>query len=627
MKSPLSDLSLRSRILLGFVPVVCLVFALSILMATSYSTIDDDFAQLEENTLDALRATDFNIYWDDLQRSILLYGLVGYRGVLRKIRQDQKILQELIDDPAWNAAAPDSVEALRLARLREYYAAVSKDFDEIVSSSDRIHTLRRDYEERAIPDLREWITGVRNAAIAAQDTAVLRAANRALSVVERIEVNSKLYLEAPDTGIARLVLDNAESLKRYLSELAATPGGDNDVDGTEAGEAAAEMKHLFSEIVTLKRNQTYLMNVVMAGRNAEIRRASTELRELYLKALQERRHGIQTTISLSQTQLWIVFIAVFILALVSSILISGSLAKPVNAIAETLSGLAKGEFHRDIPGRARSDEVGAIAAAAQAFKIMAQRLDRQSTQLIETNTELERFAYVASHDLQEPLRKIQAFIDILERALDSNDETKARDMMARIIGSSARMRELVEDLLAYSRAKRSDSPFSVVSLNRLITEVLDDLDVIVRETGTRIAIDSLPSLAGDPIQLKQLFQNLISNAIKYRRPDTPPEIGITLEPAACNCFDTEHQHTGHIIVKISDNGIGFDESLFERIVEPFQRLHGRSNYPGSGIGLAIADNIVKRHGGKFSATSEPGRGSTFCVELPGPELQDQRHAA
>lgn len=627
MKSPLSDLSLRSRILLGFVPVVCLVFVLSILMAMSYSAIDDDFVKLEDNTRDALRATDFNIYWDDLQRSILLYGLVGYRGVLRKIRQDQKILQELLDDRAWNAGAPDSVEGLRLARLREYYAAVSKDFDEIVSSSDQIHALRRDYEERSIPNLRKWISDVRDAAIAAQDTVILRAANRALTVVERIDVNSKLYLEAPDTGIARLVLDNAESLKRYLSDLAAAPNVNDNVNGVEVSQAAAEMKHLFSEIVTLKRNQTYLMNVVMAGRNAEIRRASTELRELYLKALQERRHGIQTTIAVSQTQLWIVFIAVFILALVSSILISGSLAKPVNAIAETLSGLAKGEFHRDIPGRARRDEVGAIAAAAQAFKIMAQRLDRQSTQLTETNTELERFAYVASHDLQEPLRKIQAFIDILARALDSDDNAKARDMMARIIGSSGRMRELIEDLLAYSRAKRSDSPFSMVSLNKLVTEVLDDLDVVIRETGTSFAIDSLPSLAGDPVQLKQMFQNLISNAIKYRRTDTPPEIAITLESAACDCFDTEDRHADHIVVKISDNGIGFDESLFERIVEPFQRLHGRSEYPGSGIGLAIVDNIVKRHGGKLSAASEPGRGSTFCVELPRAELQDQRHAA
>lgn len=629
MKSPVADLSLRSRILLGFVPVVCLVFLLSILMAMSYSAIDDDFVQLEDNTRDALRATDFNIYWDDLQRSILLYGLVGYRGVLRKIRQDQKILQELLDDRAWNAGSPDSMEGRRLARLREYYAAVSNDFEEIVSSSDKIHALRRDYEERSIPNLRGWISGVRDAAIADQDTTILRAANRALTVVERIDVNSKLYLEAPDTGIARLVLDNAESLKQHLSDLAAIPSVNDGVNGLGASQAAAEMKHLFSEIVTLKRNSTYLMNVVMAGRNAEIRRASTELRELYLKALQERRYGIQTTIAASQTQLWIVFIAVFILAVVSSILISGSLAKPVNAIAETLSGLAKGEFHRDIPGRARRDEVGAIAAAAQAFKIMAQRLDRQSTRLTETNTELERFAYVASHDLQEPLRKIQAFIDILARAIDSGDETKARDMMARIIGSSARMRELIEDLLAYSRAKRSDSPFSMVSLNKLLTEVLDDLDVTIRETGTSFALDSLPSLAGDPVQLKQMFQNLISNAIKYRSPDTPPRIEITLESAACDCLDTEEQHTDHIVVKVSDNGIGFDESLFERIVEPFQRLHGRSEYPGSGIGLAIVDNIVKRHGGKLSATSEPGRGSTFRVELPRGELglQDQQHAA
>lgn len=627
MNSPLSDLSLRSRILCGFVPIVCLVFVFSILMAASYSTIESDFAELESDTLNALHATDFKIYWDDLQRSILLYGLVGYRGVLRKIRQDQKFLDELLNNEAWNAASPDSVEGLLLSRLREYYAAVSKDFDDIVASSDRIHTLRRDYEQRSIPELREWITGIRDAATADQNTLKVRAVNRSLAILERIEVNSKLYLEAPDTGIARLVLDNAETLKRHLGELAVGQIDSNDVKVNDAGEAAAELKHLFSEIVTLKRNQIYLMNVVMAGRNAEIRRASTELSKLYLDALRERRQGIQSTITISQNQLWIVFIAVFILALISSILISGSLAKPVNAIAETLSGLARGEFYRDIPGRARRDEVGAIAAAAQAFKVMAQRLDRQSTQLTETNTELERFAYVASHDLQEPLRKIQAFIDILERALDAGDEAKARDMMGRITGASSRMRELVTDLLAYSRAKRSDTPFSEVSLKEVVADVVDDLEVAIREAGARLEIDDLPWVNGDPVQLKQVFQNLISNSLKYRRADAKPVITITMKLVECDCFDLETRHSGHFVVKLSDNGIGFDKSLFPRIIEPFQRLHGRSEYPGSGIGLAIVDNIVKRHGGKLSAESEPGRGSTFIVELPGPELQDQRHAA
>lgn len=627
MKSPLSDLSLRNRILCGFVPVVSLVFVLSILMAISYSTIDDDFAMLEENTRDALRATDFNIYWDDLQRSIMLYGLVGYRGVLKKIRQDQKILRELLDDSSWDAAAPDSVEAQRLVRLREYYAAVSKDFEEIVSSSDRIHTLRRDYEQRTIPNLRAWISEVRDAAAAEQSTVLLRATNRSLAVLERIEVNSKLYLEAPDTGIARLVLDNAESLKRQLRGLAATADAGDHILGADVGEAAAEMKLLFSEIVTLKRNQTYLMNVVMAGRNAEIRRASTELREFYLNALEERRRGIRNTISVSQTQLWIVFISVFVLAVISSILISGSLAKPVNAIAETLSGLARGEFHRDIPGRARRDEVGAIAAAAQAFKIMAQRLDRQSAKLTETNTELERFAYVASHDLQEPLRKIQAFINILTRALDADDESKARDMMTRITGSSARMRELVEDLLAYSRAKRSDAPFTEVSLTEVVTSVIDDLEVATRESGARFEVDDLPSVLGDSVQLKQVFQNLISNAMKYRRPDVAPEIAIALESVGCDCYDSENCHHEHFVVKVSDNGIGFDDSLFSRIIEPFQRLHGRSEYSGSGIGLAIVDNIVRRHGGKLSAVSEPGRGSAFSVELPGAEILGEKYAA
>jgi signal transduction histidine kinase len=230
-------------------------------------------------------------------------------------------------------------------------------------------------------------------------------------------------------------------------------------------------------------------------------------------------------------------------------------------------------------------------------KIYASRLEK-------SNRELEQFAFMASHDLQEPLRKIEMFGDLLlERATDLQE--KERLYLERMRNAASRMRGMIEGLLQISRIATQGRSFVRVDLSGVTQEVLSDFEDQIRDSNASIELGSLPAVNGDPLQLRQLMQNLISNALKYHQPGRPPEIRIFTK-----------QLPEKVQICVQDKGIGFPQADADRIFEPFQRLVARSQYEGSGIGLAICRRIVERHGGDITAVSEPGQGTTFIVNLP-----------
>ena len=261
-------------------------------------------------------------------------------------------------------------------------------------------------------------------------------------------------------------------------------------------------------------------------------------------------------------------------------------------------------------------------------KIVEQEFRAYAERLQQSNRELEDFAYVASHDLQEPLRKIQAFGDRISRRCRDDMDERSQDYLDRMLRAAERMSRLIDDLLRFSRVTTHAEAPEQVELDQMVKEILDDLIVRLQETEGDVACGTLPVIEADRTQIRQVFQNLISNALKFSKPDVPPEVTIssTLVTALGDDVDGEGadevrfpEESGVLwyTFVVADNGIGFDMKYAEKIFSPFQRLHGRSSgYKGTGIGLAIVRKIVERHGGTIHAESEPGRGSTFTFTLP-----------
>jgi light-regulated signal transduction histidine kinase (bacteriophytochrome) len=228
-----------------------------------------------------------------------------------------------------------------------------------------------------------------------------------------------------------------------------------------------------------------------------------------------------------------------------------------------------------------------------------------SEELQRSNRELEQFASVASHDLQEPLRKVRTFTQQLTVMEAQNLSEKGQDYLRRAESAAERMQRLVEDLLRFSRVATDARPFSRVDLAEVVAGVLDDLSHEIDRVGAVVRVEDLPTVGGDPLQLRQLVQNLVSNALKFRREGVAPEVTIAAEVG-----------DGVVTLTVADNGIGFEPQYGERIFRVFERLHGRSAYPGTGIGLALCRKIAERHGGSIRAEGRPGEGARFVVVLP-----------
>lgn len=250
-----------------------------------------------------------------------------------------------------------------------------------------------------------------------------------------------------------------------------------------------------------------------------------------------------------------------------------------------------------------------------------QILQRANRDLQLSNENLQQFAYVASHDLQEPLRKIQAFGDLLTDRYGPTLGTDGTDMLNRMQVAAKRMSLLIRDLLAYSRVNTQQEPHKMLSLNRLLSEVIDTLSIAIQESGAEVTVGQLPNLMGDSGQLGQLFQNLLGNAVKFRQPNTVPQIRVTSQLRTLDEIpaDVISKLTGNgpfAEITVHDNGIGFHPQYADRIFQVFQRLHGRQQFAGSGIGLSICRRVAENHGGTITASSEPGQGATFQVYLP-----------
>ena len=271
-----------------------------------------------------------------------------------------------------------------------------------------------------------------------------------------------------------------------------------------------------------------------------------------------------------------------------------------NSQVEGLETGADGYIARPISNRELRARVQAILRLIETKKALA----RKSQELERSNTDLENFAYMVSHDLQEPLRMVIGFLNLLDKGYKDSLDKEALEYINFAVDGAQRMKKLISDLLAFSRVGTQPMEFSLTDCNQVLEMTLNNLGIVIEESGAAITSDQLPEIVVDPDRLGQLFQNLIANALKFRG-DKIPKIHISA---------TKNEREWEFSVK--DNGIGIDPKQYERIFLIFQRLHTQGEYPGTGIGLAICKRIVENHGGRIWIESQPGYGTTFFFTLP-----------
>jgi signal transduction histidine kinase len=252
-----------------------------------------------------------------------------------------------------------------------------------------------------------------------------------------------------------------------------------------------------------------------------------------------------------------------------------------------------------------------LAEAQQQLASANQELTDSTIRLEQSNRELQDFASVASHDLQEPLRKVQAFGDRLLTECGAAMGEQGQDYLDRMLKATKRMQSLIRDLLTFSRIGSKGRSFLPVDLAQVTREVLSDLEVRIAETNAVVEVGDLPTIDADAMQMRQLLQNLIGNALKFHQREKPAAVRVYVETA-----DFGATADGMFRLAVEDQGIGFEEKYLDRIFTVFQRLHSRTEYEGTGVGLAVCRKIAQRHGGDITATSTVGQGSTFLVTLP-----------
>jgi signal transduction histidine kinase len=319
----------------------------------------------------------------------------------------------------------------------------------------------------------------------------------------------------------------------------------------------------------------------------------------------KREHSAETTSSRAIAAGWAGLVLLLLLTLAAWVYVRRSVVRPVLTVAEASRRLAEGDMSARVPP-VRDDEIGDLARAfnsmADSLEASSEALAERSRELERSNRELEQFASVTSHDLQAPLATISMYAQLLEQR-HAQELNGGQQLVEGINAATVKARTLIRDLLEYSRAGRGELLNEPVEMKDVVGEAMEMLAGPIEQSGADVTVEALPVILGDPRKLRQVFLNLISNALKFA--EDIPVVRVSAEVQGNTA-----------IFAVTDNGIGMDPGQAERIFQPFHRLHGEDDYPGTGIGLAVCERIVEQHGGRIWAQSAPGEGSVFRFTLP-----------
>ncbi|MDB2683162.1 HAMP domain-containing histidine kinase [Alphaproteobacteria bacterium] len=595
----LSKFSIRKQILISYIPVLLVLLFLAISSYNTFKTFSKNTAAFEEITQENLVFLDIEKDIVELQRNALVYSYIGYRGVLKKIESLQEELKEkfnLIKPIAYQ----DPEIKSRFDRLFRNYRQYNKGFEEAVKEKTSLQVLNDTKFKPLAQKSHAQLNNIKKDFIQRDNFKAAYLITQIEGDLSKADTNIKSFSVTPDsffiddTNILLAdIKQNSEALKKKLIEK-------KDINQIDTFlQILDEYQVIFIETITINRVYLHLINVVLAGKAAEMDKLSGELDGLVKQRSKALTQNISKDIQSSRAYFIALSFIAGLIGILSAIGIATAIANPVNAMASTLSALAKGHSDTLIPGQSRKDEVGEMAKAANEFKDMAVQLESQTE-------ELEEFAYRTSHDLRSPLVSSIALLDITKGALNEGNTAQAQQSIHLVQDSLAKLELLVKDILELSKTKNMNEDIQPVDLNNIINEAL--IKFVNIENFHRLDIqkdfDFKGTLQTQKSRIVLIAENLISNAIKYQ------------DPKKQNSFIkiSTLQNENGIELSVEDNGLGVPENQQDKLFTMFKRFHPRVSF-GSGLGLYM----IKKSADILRAKIEfkdTGNGSIFKLTVP-----------
>lgn len=569
ISSAFSKLSIKKQILISYAPMLIVLGFLSLTSYQNFETFFTNFDQLSDVTEQNLFFRGIEKDVIELQRTTLVYSYVGYRGVLRKVEFLQSRLEQKFEGIR-PVIAQDQEISDRFIRLYDHYQDYKEGFSKSVEEKNKLDALTKQNFEPLIYQSHELLAKVIRNLEANQRFESVYLASQIQANLLRVSLNSRSFSAAPDGSLIKVT----NALLLTIEKEALILQSRLKVDKNKAAlkdfvDLLHQYQETFIEIVTVNSVYLHLVNVVLAGKAAEIDKLSSELGEIEGARAQELGGNIEVNIKGSRNSYLVLSAVAASIGLIGALLIAMGIARPVVAMANTLSQLAKGVPHVEIPGLERKDEVGEMAKAANEFKLMAERLEQQSD-------ELEEFAYRTSHDLRSPLVSSIGVLQLVSETISDTDKDDAKEGVRLVQGSLEKLEMLVQDIHALTKTKNAEEAVQDINFGEIVDEALMKFSHLVNFEKLEIRRDLHLSkkYAAQKSRVVLIVENMITNAIKYQDPDkTNPFIKISAR-----------NEKESVIFSVEDNGLGVPVLNQSKLFTMFLRFHPKVSY-GSGLGL------------------------------------------
>lgn len=596
----LSRYSIRKQILIGYVPVLFVLGFLAMASHTIFKSFSKDFHNLQEVTQENILFLEVDKDIVELQRNILVYSYIGYEGVLRKVDHLQVQLEDKFAELHPKTKKDPEVED-RFKRLVTHYESYKSNFQDAAKEKKSMKLLRETklgpLQEQCIHILKE----IKNALVKEKDFSTAFITADLEQNLYKVNLNIKTFELSPDASLIKENNQLFDSLTKNTTLLRSKIEHNDilvkQVDSLQ--QKLTDYRNTFSQIIKFNRVYLYLVNVVLAGKAAEIDKLSEELDLMAKTRANKLNEEINKSLHLSQKQFVTLSLFAGLMGVLSALIVAMGIATPVREMATTLSKLANGKSDTVIPGQSRQDEVGEMAIAANEFKNMADRLEQQTN-------ELEEFAYRTSHDLRSPLVSSIGLLKLTEASIKKGDNEKAAKSIQFVQKSLIKLESLVKDILELTKTKNISENKQRIDVEEIVDETLETLSNMPNFECIKIekSIDEIPSFYCEKTRLVLIIENLISNAIKYRDPEKP-ESFIRVSASLVN---------SDLVISIEDNGLGIPKGQQDQLFSMFKRFHPRVSY-GSGLGLYMMKKSIDILKGQINY-NDTGNGSLFKVVIP-----------